>query len=259
MTDFLSSVSSRLRRPLILAAAAAVLVLGGCKSEVYQGLTEHQANAMMSVLLKNGIDTEKTSTKNGFTLSVDNDKIVQTLELMRENNLPQSDYENMGQIFAAKGMISSATEEQARMTYALSQELSETLAQIDGVLTSRVHVVLGTQDLGTGKSVEPSAAVFLRHTPSSQAPHLISRVRELAANAVPGLKQENVSVMLVPVRDTITVPMLQETETASQKKAQMFLFGAIGLFIVSLLGLGAGGFLYWRSRRTSGTDKKTEA
>ena len=39
MTDFLSSVSSRLRRPLILAAAAAVLVLGGCKSEVYQGLT----------------------------------------------------------------------------------------------------------------------------------------------------------------------------------------------------------------------------
>ena len=66
-------------------------------------------------------------------------------------------------------------------------------------------------------------------------------------------------MVLVPVRDTITVPMLQEPESASQKKAQMFLFGAIGLFIVSLLGLGAGGFLYWRSRRTSGTDQKTEA
>ena len=137
------SLVARAKRPLLLAALA-TLVLAGCKTEVYQGLTEPQANAMIAVLLKNGIPSEKTSTKDGFTLSVESDHVAATLELMRENNLPRPAYETMGDIFSAKGMISSATEEEARMTYALGQELSETLSQIDGVLTARVHVVLGS-------------------------------------------------------------------------------------------------------------------
>ena len=119
--SFLHSMTMRqFKRPMIGLACMAALVLTGCKSEVYQGLSENQANVMMSVLLKNGIDTEKTASKEGYTLSVDSDKVVQTLELMRENNLPRADYENMGQVFAAKGMISSATEEQARFSYAIS-------------------------------------------------------------------------------------------------------------------------------------------
>ena len=249
MTSSNSLFSRRLGRSLLAASLAVTLALVGCKSEVYQGLTEQQANAMMSVLLRNGIDTEKTSTKTGYTLSVDSDKVVQTLELMRQNSLPQADFENMGQIFAAKGMISSATEEQARMTYALSQELSETFAQIDGVLTARVHVVLGTQDLGTGKTTEPSAAVFLRHTPASQAPHLISRVRELAANAVPGLKQENVSVMLVPVRDTITVPMLEQKPPVDEKFVKTALAAAAGILALAIAALAGAAVLFVRARR----------
>ena len=91
---------------------------------------------------------------------------------MRENNLPRSEFDTMGNVFAAKGMISSATEEKARMTYALSQELSDTFSRIDGVLTARVHVVLQTEDLATGKTTPASAAVFLRHTasPSCSSP-----------------------------------------------------------------------------------------
>lgn len=182
---------ARLRRAARLTAAglAAALLLAGCKTEVYQNLTETQVNAMMSVLLKNGIEPEKTATKNGYALSVESDRVAQTLELMRDSNLPRADYETMGGIFAAKGMISSATEEKARMTYALSQELSETFSTIDGVLTSRVHVVLETQDLATGKTTPASAAVFLRHTPDSQAPNLVPRIQQLTANAVPGPRE----------------------------------------------------------------------
>lgn len=226
---------------LVLACA---LALAGCKTEVYQGLTENQANAMMTVLLKNGIHPAKEQTKAGYTLSVENDQVVQTLELMRENNLPRSDFENMGQIFAAKGMISSATEEQARLTYALSQELSETFSQIDGVLTARVHVVLGSQDLGTGKTTAPSAAVFLRHTPESQAQNMVPRIRELTANAVAGLKQDDVSVMLVPVRETVTVPMPgAAAESGSSGKA--FFIGAAVLFLLSLGGYALLGRELW--------------
>ena len=85
------------------AALCAVLLLAGCKTEVYQGLTEQQANAMMAVLMKNGIVPEKTSDKSGYIIAVESDRVAQTLDLMRENNLPRADYENMGEIFAAKG------------------------------------------------------------------------------------------------------------------------------------------------------------
>lgn len=252
----ISSASQRLKRAAAcLAAAALALGLAGCKSEVYQGLSEQQANAMMAVLLKHGIVPEKTSAKEGFSLSVESREIPRTLELMRENNLPRPSYENMGEIFAAQGMISSSTEEQARMTYALSQELAETFSQIDGVLTSRVHVVLAKQDLGTGASNPASAAVFLRYTPESQAPNLVPRIQMLAANAVPGLDPKRVSVMLVPVRETITIP----SEAPARAWENPVLIGAGVLFALSLVGFGAGGWLYWKSRRTPAEDGRRNA
>lgn len=258
--SFLHSMTLRqFKRPVLGLACAAALVLTGCKSDVYQGLTEQQANVMMTVLLKHGIDTEKTSTKEGYTLSVDSNKVVQSLELMRENNLPRADYENMGQVFAAKGMISSATEEQARMSYAISQELSETFSQIDGVLTSRVHVVLAQKDLTTGKMTPPSVAVFLRHTAASQAPHLVSRIRELAANAVPGLDQDKVSVMLVPIRETVTVPMVRDESLAAQIKPWM-LWTAAGLCLASLASLLLTAAFWFRQRgRKDETEENASA
>ena len=135
-------------------------------------------------------------------------------------------------------------------SYALLQELSDTFSQIDGVLTSRVHVVLGSEDLGTGKSTPASAAVFLRHTPDSQAPNLVARIKVLAANAVPGLNQENVSVMLVPVRETVTLPILEARKTAGIPD-EWLLYIAGGLFAASMAGLVAAGWLFWSARRKS--------
>ena len=252
MTKADDSVSKFRTGRALMAALAALMLLAGCKTEVYQGLSEPQANAMMSVLLKNGIEPEKTQTKAGYTLSVESDRVAQTLELMRDHNLPRENYETMGDIFAAKGMISSATEEKARMTYALSQELSETFSAIDGVLTSRVHVVLETQDMSTGKTTPASAAVILRHTPDSQAPNLIPRIQTLTANAVPGLTQDRVSVMLVPVRETITTPIL-DARNAKDNVSRFFFFGALGFFILSLLGIG-GAYWWWRTKLVPGAE-----
>ena len=190
---------------LVLSLCAALL---GCQVEVYRGLTEAQVNTMLSTLLKRGIRAEKTAAgKAGFTLSVDEEQLVQSLEILKENNLPRADYENLGKVFSGQGMISSASEEQARMAYAISQELSDTFSRIDGVLTARVHVVLGGTDQATDTRTLPSAAVFLRHTPDSPVVNLVAKIRELTSKAVPDLDYERVSVMLVPVREQVSVPM----------------------------------------------------
>lgn len=196
----------RLARLLVLVPLA--LLLAGCQVEIYQGLTESQANTMLATLLKHGINAQKVSAgKTGFTLSVDDNQLIQSLEILKENSLPREDFKSLGTVFSGQGMISSPTEEQARMAYALSQELADTFSRIDGVLTARVHVVLSATDQASDTRTPPSASVFLRHTPESQAVNLVPKIRELAANAVPGLAFDRVTVMLVPVREAVGVPM----------------------------------------------------
>lgn len=190
--------------PLLLGLC---LCLAACKVEVFQGLNETQANEMLSILLKNGIEVDKKSVgKTGFTLFVDETKLVQALDILHENNLPRENYKSLGSVFTGQSMISSPTEEQARMAHALSQELADTFSRIDGVLSSRVHVVLPANDQATEVRTPPSAAVFLRHTPESVAVNMVPKIRELTASAVPGLSYDKVTVMLVPMRETLSVP-----------------------------------------------------
>lgn len=249
MSFFRSPYRSASRRLLCLVLAAAVLLLAGCKAEIYQGLSENQANTMLSVLLRHGISAEKIAAKNDFSIAVEEKQIVQALEILKENSLPREDFQNLGQVFSAQGMISSSTEEQARLAYALSQELSDTFSRIDGVLTARVHVVLGQTDLGTGNVTLPSAAVFLRHTPESQVTRLIPYIRELTANAVPGLMQDKVSVMLVPVRETVSVPMPENGAAGTDDERLYLLAGLAGLLALACIGLAAAAVIYVRNRR----------
>lgn len=246
------SASALLRRAFFLVCMTAMLLLAGCKTEIYQELSENQANTMLSVLLRHGIPAEKTSSKGGYNISVDENRIVQALEVLKENSLPREDFKSLGQVFSAEGMISSATEEQARLAFAISQELADTFSRIDGVLTARVHVVLGQADLATGKVTAPSAAVFLRHTPESQATRLIPHIRELSSNAVPGLEHDRVSVMLVPVRETVSVPMPQQE--IPQDNSRLYIFAGIGI----LIALAAGGFASaaWLMRRRNEEPKE---
>lgn len=226
------------RMALLLVLA---LLLTACKVEMYTGLTEEQANEMLSTLLKRGIAAEKASAgKTGYTLSVESDELVRSLQILRENSLPRESFRSLGDVFSGQSMIASASEDQARMAYALSQELSDTFSRIDGVLTARVHVVLGVHDPINDVVVEPSAAVFLRHTPESPVVNLVPNIREVAARAVAGLKYDNVAVMLVPVRESVTVPQARpEYVTLFTPRGFNWLL-LVQLAAVSLVLLGAG-------------------
>ena len=190
--------------PLLLVFC---LLLSACKVEVHTGLNEEEANQMLGTLLKRGIDVgKKNNGKNGFSILVEDNQMVQALEILRENGLPMDKFQSLGDVFKGQGMISSPTEEEARMAFAISQELAATFSRIDGVLSARVHVVLGKVDEAVNLRIPPSVGVFIRHNPESAVVAMGAKIRELSAHAVPGLTVENVSVMLVPVRETVTVP-----------------------------------------------------
>jgi type III secretion protein J len=77
--------------------------------------------------------------------------------------------------------------------------LSQTISDIDGVLSARVHLVLPENDPLKQRLVPSSASVFIRHRASVAMNDLIPQVKILVANGISGLTYDKVSVVLIPV------------------------------------------------------------
>ncbi len=222
------------------------LVLTACSSnvDVYTNLSEAQANTMLEVLLKRGIHVNKVPAGDGFTIAVDESQLIQALEILKENSLPQEDFQSLGTVFAGGGMVATASEEQSRLTYAISQELSSTLSKIDGVLSARVHIVLANVDAVNNTTTEASAAVFIRHNPDSLVVNYIPKIKELTASSVADLKIDNVSVMLVPARDEVTVPV----EVIKEAPSTQTLVLAVLALAVLLNGIGVAAYVIYKKK-----------
>lgn len=240
-----------------------VFLLSACQKNLYQDLTEQQVNEMLALLLKYEMKAEKVSQGKGlFTLTVDEKELIQSLEILNKNNLPRPTYTNLGEIFKGDSMISSSTEESARMAYAISQELSETFSRIDGVLTARVHIVLGSTDPSTDVYTKPSAAVFFRHVPDSAVTSNIARVKEITAKAVPNLQFEDISVMLIPVREEISVPLMQNKslyEKISDSGHGLVIIGVLCIiFLAAIVYLVHVSVDLWMKKSNKNNEQKTE-
>ena len=96
------------------------------------------------------------------------------------------------------------------MIFALSQELSHTVSEIDGVLSARVHLVLPENDPLRQQLVPSSASVFIRHRSKAPVGNLVPQVKMLVANGVAGLAYDKVSVVLVPVDSQAPQTQAQE-------------------------------------------------
>lgn len=187
-------------RTLRLALAALLIaLLAACGSRVtlFSASTESEANELLSTLLDAGIHAEKAATKEGVSISVDGAQVARALDILRAKGLPRERFDGMGQIFRKEGLVSSPLEERARYIYALSQELTNTLSQMDGVLAARVHVVLPERG-GVGEVTTPStAAVFIKHQTGYNLDTLQPQIRKLVTHAIPGLTEDRVSIALV--------------------------------------------------------------
>lgn len=183
-----------------------ILILGACKTELYTGLTEREANEMVAALVGAGIPAAKAGSGTAITVSVDDARFADAMAILDSRGLPARQYDSMGDVFKKEGLVSSPTEERARLVYALSQELSRTIAEIDGVLSARIHVVLPESDM-LGRDIKPSSAsVFLRYAPGSDVTDYSAQIKLLVANSIEGLLYDNITVVMVPAAAPAATP-----------------------------------------------------
>jgi len=266
-----SSLPRRVRRALVLLAA---LLLSACEAELYNNLDQRQANEMVATLQQRGIPAQRVAVKGGqYTVVVDKDRFAESITILKDAGLPRQEFQTLGQVFKKDGLVSSPTQERAQMIFALSQELSRTVSEIDGVLSARVHLVLPENDPLRQQLVPSSASVFIRHRSNAPVGNLVPQVKMLVANGVAGLSYDKVSVVLVPV-DSQKPSQGQDLEMVSflglwmhrdnVAQAMWMFFGLVALVVLLAGGLGVvlfrrGGRVYALGSSRAGSSSVVKA
>jgi type III secretion protein J len=256
-------------RPRLLILIPLLLALAACKVELNRGLTEREANEVVAALLRQGIPAERltdpaardTGGRN-VIVQVPQSRFAESVEVLRAQGLPRQSFVSMGEVFRGDGLVNSPTEERARLIWAMGQELSRTVAEIDGVLAARVHLVLPENDALRREATPSSAAVFIRHVPDAPIATLVPQIKLMVASAVAGLSYDRVTVTLVPAAvaapATAPPPMEQvlglwvSADSADPLRMALAAGAALLVLLLGLLGWSRA-----RPRTTSGLPVRT--
>ena len=204
-------------------------LLVGCKVGLYSGLNEAEANEIVAALAGQGIEAAKERLEGAdWQVQVDEGRLGQALTVLRAQGLPHQRFATMGDMFQKQGLVSTPAEERMRYIYAVSQELSQTLRSVDGVVEARVHVVIPANDPLSDKIRPSSAAVFIKHRPDVNLRLLTPAVKDLVAHSIEGLSYEQVSLSLFAAQPIAAAPPVAEA-------ADPLFFGVLGTRAVVVL------------------------
>jgi type III secretion protein J len=228
---------------------AAMLWLTGCSQQLFGALEEHAANEVVAALRAEGVRAAKQpSDKGHWRVEVPDDDFARAVQVLKRRNLPSRDFEGLGHVFRKDSLVSTPTEERARLIFAMSQELERSLTELDGVVVARVHPVIPPQDLLNQKPKPASASVLVKYRAGAEIAERESLIRALVASGIEGLSYDNVRVLLVPA-ETRSV---QEAPPAVSRAVPPLFWGVLGV----LLGILVASYfaLNWRDRAVGAID-----
>lgn len=179
-----------------------LLLLAGCGNEIlYDDLDQREANQLVSILRQSGIHAERVAEGEGrFSVTVVKDDFVEAIRVLEQHGLPRKRFKTMVDVFNSDSLLSTPLEERARLAYALSQELTQSLISIDGVMDAYVHLTLSRDRPLSKEQIPATASVLLNYAPDLDIDAVVPDVKFLVAKGVPNLSYRDVSVVAIPAR-----------------------------------------------------------
>ena len=148
------------------------------------------------------IETLKTAN---FSPEIDNntgqimvpaDKYQEARMLLASKGLPRTEMQGMETLKDMPAMTTSQFMEQVRYNNAMEQELAQTISQIAGIRSARVHLAAPKQSVFVRERVPTKASVIITRAPGKEVSSAnVQAIISLVASSVPYLAPENVSVV----------------------------------------------------------------
>lgn len=228
---------------LAACLGAVLLLLTACgQQQLYTGLSEGEANELISALQTADIGVDKVDQGKGlWAVEVAEGDFPRAVAVLKAQGLPRPKYDNLGTVFKKSGFGDNTTEAQARYVHARQQELMQALRKIDGVVDTNVELSIPAKDRFAEQQTQPSASVLVKYRPDTNLQSRAADIKALVANAVEGLPYDRVNVVMFRA-DEAPAPVRQG--------------GAWGwgsaLVALIALALGAAGVLGYRRRMRVG-------
>jgi type III secretion protein J len=186
-------------KPLLISLA--LCLLSACQVELYSDLNMADATELLTVLAENQIEASKERVgEAGWVLKVEQSELSAALSVLKQNGLPKEKLTNLCEASQVQGLVATPAQERMRYLCALQQEIAQTLRQVDGVVSARVHLVLPDNDPLSDKMRPSSAAVFIKHRAEVDLQLLTPTVKDLVAHSMEGLTHDKVSLTWVPMQ-----------------------------------------------------------
>jgi type III secretion protein J len=199
------NIKGLLKKNLFLPLLLLILTLTACGQEnLYQDLTERDANEMLVVLYQHGVDASKIRDQKAqdvsYRIAVSKEKVQESQKILVDNNLPRRTQLGFSGICKEKGLIPTPEEEKCRKLLALKGEIINSLERVPGVIEADVVLnIPEVSEFNTESQVgkKPTASAVLKVRKDDAGYEVTeARMQRFISNSVENLDPRDVSVII---------------------------------------------------------------
>ncbi|MDH3326841.1 MAG: flagellar basal-body MS-ring/collar protein FliF [Gammaproteobacteria bacterium] len=161
---------------------------------LYGKLTVEAAGEIVEVLKQEGVDY--SLDKDTGEILVPSDVLHKTRLKLASQGLPKNDGTGFEMLEKSNGFGTSQFMEQARYHHAIEGELARSIAELDSIDSSRVHLAIPKQSVFVRDRKEPSASVLINLKPGRALDESqVMAIVHIVASSIPDLSPRKVTVV----------------------------------------------------------------
>ncbi len=197
--------SSRLGR---IAVPCLMVFVAGCAQEtIAHQQVEREANRMLVLLMKSGVEAEKLKDEDArdlvFNILVPKEDAGNALAILEAADLPKTDRIDTAAMFEDSGLIPTTEQERAKRVVGVEGDIVNALRKVPRVISVEAAVSIPAEDPlrdVTEERPKPKASVIIIYKADSTGtpPMGPAEVQKFVQAKLPELRSASVNVLLIP-------------------------------------------------------------